>query len=372
MTRAFSVALATALLGCSSASTTTNPPPDNDAGMVADSAPQDAGPSCTDPTTAPDAPCGALSWTASATASRKRNHHTTFVVPNDDGTAWLVAAGGVNGAQVLGDVDVAPLASDGTVGAFTSSAKLPKYVGGHTGALSGRTIVIGGGNSLSGFSNSVYSANVAADGTISAWTMGPSLPHAGMHGGAFAKDGAVTMMGGYAGGQVWDYIVRATVAPDGTVGAWAPAGQLPHQRSHFSVNEVDGYVFITGGLDQPATSNPPVLKDTLRARIASDGTLTEWTPQTDLPDAICTHSGFFWGGYLYVVGGIDDASQLKKVYRAPIVNHALGAWEAVADLPLARGHVHQVPVFAGHVYSVSGAIDFDLNSTDQIFVGSFL
>jgi hypothetical protein len=40
-------------------------------------------------------------------------------------------------------------------------------------------------------------------------------------------------------------------------------------------------------------------------------------------------------------------------------------------LLIARGHVHQFPLFKAHVYSVAGAIDFNLTSTDEIDVGSF-
>ena len=79
-----------------------------------------------------------------------------------------------------------------------------------------------------------------------------------------------------------------------------------------------------------------------------------------------------YGGWLYVVGGISDAlDQSAKVVRAPIRDHVLGPWEQAAPLPLGRAHVHQLPLLAGHIFSVAGAIDFDLNSTDAIFVGQF-
>ncbi len=92
-----------------------------------------------------------------------------------------------------------------------------------------------------------------------------------------------------------------------------------------------------------------------------------------MPTGLATHSSFFYGGYLYVGGGIDNApAEEKRVWRAPVnADHTLGAWEQTVSLPIARAHVHQLPIFGNHVYSFSGAIDFNLDSTDQIDIGTF-
>ncbi len=79
----------------------------------------------------------------------------------------------------------------------------------------------------------------------------------------------------------------------------------------------------------------------------------------NLPQAMCTGASFFYGGYLYVgggIGGLND-TQLDNVYRSPIgADHSLGAWEVAPALGIKRGHVHQFPIFQNHVYSVAGAI----------------
>jgi hypothetical protein len=90
---------------------------------------------------------------------------------------------------------------------------------------------------------------------------------------------------------------------------------------------------------------------------------------------LATHASFFYGGYLYVAGGISDANGLteeKRVWRSPLdADHQLGAWESAAPLPVARGHVHQLPMIGNRVYSVAGALDLDLNSSEAIDVGIF-
>jgi hypothetical protein len=94
-----------------------------------------------------------------------------------------------------------------------------------------------------------------------------------------------------------------------------------------------------------------------------------------LPVGLATHASFFYGGYLYVAGGITDDPTLteeSRVWRAPIdADHAVGKWEKAAALPIARGHVHQLPVVGNRVYSIAGALDLDLNSSDGIHIGVF-
>jgi hypothetical protein len=112
-----------------------------------------------------------------------------------------------------------------------------------------------------------------------------------------------------------------------------------------------------------------------RGHVAEDGTLGDWTPMPALPVGLAAHASFFYGGFVYVAGGISGTTTLKeekRVWRAPVdAEHVLGAWESVTPLPRARGHVHQLPVFGNRLYSIGGALDMDLNSTDAIDIGVF-
>jgi hypothetical protein len=78
-----------------------------------------------------------------------------------------------------------------------------------------------------------------------------------------------------------------------------------------------------------------------------------------------------------VCGGISEsatspAAQEKRCWRSAMgSDHFLGAWESSTSLPIARGHVHQLPLWNDHVYSVAGAIDFNLTSTTEIDIGAF-
>lgn len=317
-------------------------------------------------------PCGTLEWATSATASRLRNHHFTFVAETNVGN-FLYELGGVNGATILKSGDRAPLAADGSLGAWSGVNPLPVATGGMTGAvISGRVLIAGGtvvGNIITDLA---YAAEIFSDGSLGNWAAAGSVGHPRMHPGSFVVGNRIYVLGGFNDPDVWDDVVSATVGTDGTVSAWKSAGQLPGKLSHMSVSYVDGYVFLTGGLTASAFENPDLLNNVWRGHVGADGTVGDWVAMPPLPVALGTHASFFYGGHLYAGGGINATEHEKRFWRAPIgSDHALGPWELAAALPEARGHVHQLPILGNHVYSVAGAVDYGLNSTSKVVVGTF-
>jgi hypothetical protein len=317
-------------------------------------------------------PCGTLSFAVSDIKSRKRNHHVTFRATTDAGD-FLYVIGGTEGNFPMNNVDRYPLHPDGSLGVANDEAPLPVDLGGLTGGVVSNVIVVAGGTKGSVVSDKSYASKVGPDGTLGAWTATGSVLHPRMHPGAVVGSDAIWVMGGFKDPIVWYDIVRATVSPDGVVSTWAAAGELPGPRSHFAVTRVGDEVYLTGGLEKSAFSNPPFLADTWRGIVAADGTIGGWVSEPPLPVALATHSSFYYGGYLYVGGGINEKpAQEKRIWRAAIgPDHALGAWEETASFLVARGHVHQLPVFENHVYSFGGALDFNLSSTDEIDIGTF-
>ncbi len=332
---------------------------------------------CDSPDATPTTPCGSLTFAASDVKSRKRNHHVSFLATTKAGS-FIYVIGGTNGSFPLKNVDRFPLGEDGSLAPSVDQSPLPVAVGGLTGgvATSGAThvVVVAGGTNGAAVTDQSYAAVVGDDGTLGAWSPAGSVLHPRMHPGAIVKGDTVYVMGGFDDPDVWDDVVRATVGADGTLSAWSPAGTLPGKRSHFSVTRVGDDLYLAGGLDHSAFGNPPMLADTWHGHLAADGTVGDWTPMPPLPVGLATHASFYYGGYLYVGGGITDSppAQERRFWRSPIqADRSLGPWEEAAPLPIARGHVHQLPVYRNHVYSIGGAIDFNLTSTDEIDVGTF-
>jgi hypothetical protein len=330
---------------------------------------------CEAATTPPETPCGTLKWAVSPQLSRLRNHHTTHAIDTPAGPFLYVIGGfdGMKGSNAF--VDRAPILADGSLGDFVADTPLPTTLGGHVSMVVGQSMVVAGGMTASG---AVTAASFYAprhdDGTIGAWTKNTfAMAHPRMHAGSFVVGDDVYVVGGFHNNDVWDDIQRATLQPDGTLANWQPAGTLPGPRSHFSITLLGGYVYLTGGLDKSALTDPPNLKTTLRGRLLDDGTLGEWTDLTPLPGGLATHAAFVHGGKLHVGGGIDDLpSQTRTIYSTPLgADHTFGEWTKDTKLPLGRSHVHQMPLLHEHVYSVAGSIDFNLDSTPQIAIGSF-
>jgi hypothetical protein len=377
MACSFPLRLSLFLLVACSASSPPKETPTNDAAVPLDAL-ADAVPAyvtCADPTLPTGTNCGNLAWVKSNVTARARNHQVTAIAQTASG-AFLYALGGFGGVQdsaTFANVDRAPIQTDGSIGAWTSEAPLPLAAGGATGGVVAGIMVIAGGLTASGtVTTNSYVATLGDSGGISAWTTGSSILNPRMHAGSFAQGNTMYILGGFEDMQVWSDIVRATVQADGTLSPWTTVGSLPGPRSHFATTLVGNYVYLTGGLNQSAFQNPPVLTDVTRALVAADGTLTEWTSLTPLTVPLATHASLYYGGYLYVVGGINNTADDNRVWRAPVLPDAtLGAWQQVASLPIARGHVHQVPMFENRAYSVAGAIDLALDSTGEVDITTF-
>jgi hypothetical protein len=341
-----------------------------DAG-VPDSGVPDAGPGCGSPLSTPDMMCGALGWVKADVNVTPRNHHLTDVYTNEAGT-FLYALGGFRDeATVLRSVQRAQVNPDGSLGLFLDDTELPVGSGGAVGGVLGNVIIFAGGNSASGNLSKSWFSTIQADGTLGAWQAGGDIGNKRMHAGSFIHGDTLYLLGGFNDPNVWDDVVKATVT-NGMLSAWMPAGKLPGPRSHFSISAAGDYVYIAGGLDQSAYQNPPNLAEVQRGRVNESGEVGEWTMMPALPVALATQSSFIYGGYLYVAGGEDGAAMEKRVWRASIqADHSLGSWEDAAPLPVARGHVHNLPVLGTHVYSVAGATDAFLDSTGDVQIGTF-
>ncbi|MBK7862670.1 MAG: hypothetical protein IPJ65_29490 [Archangiaceae bacterium] len=345
-----------------------------DAGVDAGVA--DAGHLCGEQTPAADPSCGTLSsWVPSPVMGPLRNHHSSVLAEVDAG-AFLYVLAGVEGSRVFAGVNRAKVNDDGSLEAFEELPQaLPVAEGGGTGCILNDLLMVAGGNIPGGVTDQSSFARIGPDGSLSAFIESGSVGHPRMHPASVSRGDHVYVLGGFRDPDVWDDVVKAQWYPNHTLSPWNPAGKLPGKRSHMSVSRVGDYVYLVGGLEQSAFNNPPMMKAVHRGHFDEHGDLGEWVAQPDFPITIATHASAAYGGYLYVVGGITDTGStdhVSQVFRSAIgADHSLGAWEMVASLPVARGHVHNLPVFKNHLYSIGGAIDFSLHSTPAIQIGTF-
>jgi hypothetical protein len=314
----------------------------------------------------------ALAWSAAPAVSVPRDHHVTFLVEGRGGS-WLHVVGGNDYRRMLADAWRAPIAPDGSVGAWEAAESLPAPHAGHGVAQSARAVVLTGGQTT-GLARTpdTFVAAIDADGRLGPWRSAAPLPAPRYHHASAYHRGWVYVTGGIEASVSTPTAWRARLADDGTLGAWEALPDMPRPRSHHTMFVHEGALYLVAGLDgNPAGQNEP-LKDVLRAPIRDDGTLGPWQTVSTLPNAYGTHGTAVHGGHLYLFGGVEDNARfVDKVLRAPLLaGGAVGPWERVeAPLPNARAHVHQLPLLRGRVYSLGGSNRRQV--TGDVHVGTF-
>lgn len=316
-------------------------------------------------------------WTAGPALAQKRDHHVTFVARSDAGPVLYAAGGVVDNTSLQGSIEMSPIAADGSLSAWSSGGTLPEAAAGAGIAVVDKSVIVSGGFRRNGASAVLSRAtdigSVLPDGTIGNWTAGPELSRTRFHHTMVADGPRLYVLGGLTGDNTdnTNVVETATVGADGTVSAWTPVTSLPSKRSHHSAVVHEGAIYVTGGLEgDPAGSNVS-FDEVLRAPILADGALGEWSVVGHLPTTLTTHASFVHAGALYVLGGIEDDTQnTAAVRRAPIAaDGTVGTWESLPDLPKARAHAHQAPFFQGYVYAVGGALHHA--SIADVYLGRF-
>jgi hypothetical protein len=315
---------------------------------------------------APAAPPAPIAWSQGPALEQGRDHHAVFAT--DD---RVFVAGGTDYRTVFADVWSARVRVDGGLEGWTRGPDLPgPRAGAAAVAVDGLAVLVSGQLPDRSKTADVFTARIAQGGTLEAWAPAPPLPAARFHHAAAAHGSAVYVTGGQGatGSEASVYMARVE---GGRLSAWTELTPLPRPRSHHASLVHGGYLYVVAGLDGNPAAGPALLNDVRRAAIREDGTLGEWELASIMPHAYGTHSALVHGGFLYVLGGVEDNSRfVDAVWRAPFREDGrLGAWEAVAPgLPAARGHVHVTPVIGGRVYSVGGSANRQVRANVDVGV----
>jgi len=326
------------------------------------------------------APAAGVQWQCVAAAPLARDHHVVFSAHVGQADV-IYAGGGTNYRELYDAVQRTVIGADGVPGPWTATTALPHPLAGASAVAARGTVVLTGGQ-LAGPGGlrdlrrvaDTYTAPIAADGSLGAWTPGPALPAPRFHHPSVYHDGWVYVVGGQGATEAEAGVFAARLGADGKLGPWQTLRPLPEPRSHHAVVIDHGAVYVIGGLGGNPARQPVQHKSVLRAVIARDGTLGEWQTIGEMPHSYATHSAFVEGDALWVVGGVEDNTTFSaRVWRAPLSRSGvLGGWSEVQPLPVGRGHVHVTPVIGGRVYSVGGRIAAQQGQspvTDAVVVG---
>ncbi len=184
----------------------------------------------------------------------------TFAAVAHNGRVYAVAgnfgAGGINRQ----DVQMSNINGDGSLGPWTALTPLPAPWTAHTTiattvAGNSHLYLIGGGRSGEQPNGDVLVAPINGDGTIGAWASSTALPMPRAGHTSVVLNGTMRVMGGAAmnGGNGVTDVNEAPIAGAGGTGPWTAKAPLPIGRTGAASVVANGRVYVIGGLQDNTT-----------------------------------------------------------------------------------------------------------------------
>lgn len=187
---------------------------------------------------------------------------------------------------------------------------------------------------------------------ITNWTPDTALIQERASMGVVAQaDSWIYVVGGRdATGKAVDDVWRANIRTDGSLGAWESLGPLPVRLYLHTVVASGSHVYVLGGYD-----DVNYRREVWRSQMTSDGALTSWQRDRDLPSAVTLHAATEANNRIYVSGGDTPQGRTNKVYVASIgENGALADWQEVAALPPASLYRHAMTAMSDTLLVTGG------------------
>jgi hypothetical protein len=200
------------------------------------------------------------------------------------------------------DVFKAPLQADGTLGAWSPAGSLPENLGGHAVVVHGGNLyVLVGWSAYASWQRAVLLAPLQADGNLGAWKRGPDLPAAVNGHDAVVVGSTLYVAGGFLGTSGGKQLYRATLAADGTPGAWT-SSSLPYGCGDHTVETHGGYLYLLAGKCEVAYGT--YRGDFIQfAPVLASGALGSWTVKPLLEPERVHHQSAVHGDFVYLLGG---------------------------------------------------------------------
>ena len=277
------------------------------------------------------------SWNATTSFTTGRRSPVAAVY-----NGYVYLAGGQNGTNYYDDVQYAAVKADGTLGtwATTSSFTTSRYAPGMV-AYNGYLYLLGGYNSTNGLLGDVQYAPINSNGTLGSWATTTSLSSARDSFGVAVYNGYLYIVGGYTGSYVTT-VQYAAINANGTIGAWATTASFTTGRYGLTAAAYNGYLYLAGG-----TNDTNYYNDTQYAKIDAAGQIGAWQSGFSMgtTNKRALSCAVAYNGYLYSLGGSSDdsnANNVAKVLGATIASDGtLGSWTSsgMTALPTVNSQV---------------------------------
>ncbi|MDB4939085.1 MAG: hypothetical protein JWP87_6057 [Labilithrix sp.] len=258
----------------------------------------------------------------------------------------LFVFGGLVGGSKTASVLVADVGPDGTLGAWRAGPSLPEPRT-YARAVAGTGfLAVVGGETPAGLSTATLVAQPDASG-LGPWASLGQFAVPRIRHGVTLENGHLYVIGGTNVGDAPITDVQFAPITATSVGPWAATSSLPAARSRMAVASTPKALYVFGGADSADNSTA----DVYRASIEPDGKLGAFVAQQPLPGGRTHPAATTYGSHIVVTGGehFDDVS----VFEIDASTGTLGSPRPTLSLPARLDH-HTSVRWENHLYLIGG------------------
>lgn len=261
-----------------------------------------------------------------------------------------------NATSSTNAVYTATIAADGTISTWTtSSVTLPTGITrAQIFTYLGKIYIVGGNNSSD--QANAWRCNINADGTITSFTAMTALPFTVAGHQCAPIQNKVFLCGGYQNGTISNAVYCALIDSNGNFGTWYNSAtnpaliDLPYAVTGNTMTLVNRRGYLIGGLIDGTTATNNVYY----SEFDDAGNMSQWKMSAPLPETFYNGSVIVSTDKIYVLGGVMSGAYSNKVYFADIrADGSLGTWSSGGTLPdtIASG---RTALTYGKIYIMGG------------------
>jgi hypothetical protein len=203
--------------------------------------------------------------------------------------------------------------------------------------------------------NASYYAPLASDGTVGAWMSTTSFPFPADAQSCVAWSGYMYCVGGFeealgtnASSFPSPAVYFASISSSG-IGSWHVTTSYSSDISIPDCAAADGYIYCVGGVD----SNGNAISTDYAAQLSSTGVGT-WVQTTPYPIQANGQACVISSGTMYCVGGVGESGSFTNaVYYATVSSGRIGTWTKAANYP--DSAFTDCVASSGAIYCIGGA-----------------
>ena len=267
---------------------------------------------------------------------------------------YLYVIGGSDGTTAIASIERAPIAADGTLGAFEDAGSLVTARSGHVAAVLGNSLYVFAGADAAGQELAlVERAAINLDGSVGAFEMLASQLTAARARPALAVYGnSVYIIGGRTSGGARSDVDTSVFDTSGELAGFAQArtSNLVTARYGHSVVVIGNYVYAIGGT---VTGQPLLTVE--HASINANGRVAPFAEYMRNGPTVSTAPTVVIGNYVYAVGGFGVTATVA-IQRAPIEpDGTLGDFDLYPTMLLVPRSNHALAVAGDYLYALGGS-----------------